>query len=356
MRPVGVAALNAPSRVRGVDLARGLAVLGMLAAHLLVIERFDPTRPGTWVDVVNGRSSILFATLAGVSIALLSAEPGSSGTRPQRGRALSLTRRRLIVRAVLIWLLGVALVATGVPVYVILPAYALLFLLGAALLTLRAQTLWIVAASLAVLMPWVLPVLDAVPVWQAGEPWNLTALVGWHYPFPLWAAFLVAGMAAGRSDLRVAHTDLVLVLAGLSAVVAAAVGASITAHTLSAVPDGGALGGYLQAVLTDAAHSGGLWEVVGSGGERSPSSARACSCAACACRRSSCRSGPSDRCRSPPMWGSSWHGRSGPRWCSATPATSPASVRCSPSGRSFSPPSSAARCGPSSGVAVRSSA
>ena len=161
MRPVGVAALNAPSRVRGVDLARGLAVLGMLAAHLLVIERFDPTRPGTWVDVVNGRSSILFATLAGVSIALLSAEPGSSGTRPQRGRALSLTRRRLIVRAVLIWLLGVALVATGVPVYVILPAYALLFLLGAAVLTLRAQTLWIVAASLAVLMPWVLPVLDA---------------------------------------------------------------------------------------------------------------------------------------------------------------------------------------------------
>lgn len=266
MRPVGVAALNAPSRVRGVDLARGLAVLGMLAAHLLVIERFDPTRPGTWVDVVNGRSSILFATLAGVSIALLSAEPGSSGTRPQRGRALSLTRRRLIVRAVLIWLLGVALVATGVPVYVILPAYALLFLLGAALLTLRAQTLWIVAASLAVLMPWVLPVLDAVPVWQAGEPWNLTALLGWHYPFPLWAAFLVAGMAAGRSDLRVAHTDLVLVLAGLSAVVAAAVGASITAHTLSAVPDGGALGGYLQTVLTDAAHSGGLWEVVGSGG------------------------------------------------------------------------------------------
>ena len=30
MRPVGVAALNAPARVQGVDLARGLAVLGML--------------------------------------------------------------------------------------------------------------------------------------------------------------------------------------------------------------------------------------------------------------------------------------------------------------------------------------
>ena len=41
-----------------------------------------------------------------------------------------------------------ALIATGVPVYVILPAYALLFLFGATLLTLRTPTLWITAAAL----------------------------------------------------------------------------------------------------------------------------------------------------------------------------------------------------------------
>ncbi|WP_447588173.1 heparan-alpha-glucosaminide N-acetyltransferase domain-containing protein [Microbacterium lacticum] len=266
MRPVGVAALNAPARVQGVDLARGLAVLGMLAAHLLTIESFDPTRPETWIDIANGRSSILFATLAGVSIALLSAEPGSGGTRPQTGPALSLTRRRLVVRAVLIWLLGAALITTGVPVYVILPAYALLFLFGATLLTLRTPTLWITAAALAVVMPWVQPVLDALPMWQGESGSDLAALVGWHYPFPLWAAFLLAGMAAGRSDLRSVRTDLGLLLGGLAAVVVAGIGASVTTRALAAAPEGGPLGGYLQTVLTDAAHSGGLWEVIGSGG------------------------------------------------------------------------------------------
>jgi hypothetical protein len=33
---------------------------------LLTIAPFDPADPATWIDVANGRSSILFATLAGV--------------------------------------------------------------------------------------------------------------------------------------------------------------------------------------------------------------------------------------------------------------------------------------------------
>ena len=60
--------LNGPARIGGVDLARGLAVLGMFAAHLLwITEPFDVLEPDTWIAVVSGRSSILFATLAGVS-------------------------------------------------------------------------------------------------------------------------------------------------------------------------------------------------------------------------------------------------------------------------------------------------
>jgi hypothetical protein len=36
----------------------------MFAAHLLVIAHFDAAQPATWVDLVNRRSSILFAMLA----------------------------------------------------------------------------------------------------------------------------------------------------------------------------------------------------------------------------------------------------------------------------------------------------
>ncbi|MGL4255153.1 MAG: acyltransferase, partial [Microbacterium sp.] len=54
------ARLNGPARVTGVDLARGLAVLGMFAAHLLWIrDPFSWTDASTWVAVVEGRSSIL---------------------------------------------------------------------------------------------------------------------------------------------------------------------------------------------------------------------------------------------------------------------------------------------------------
>ena len=118
----------------GVDLARGLAVIGMFAAHLLWIPPFHWADASTWHDVVNGRSSILFATLAGVSIGLVTGR-----TTPLRGTALALARSRLAVRALLVWLLGVALISLEVPVYVILPAYAVLFLLVLPLLRLPAR-------------------------------------------------------------------------------------------------------------------------------------------------------------------------------------------------------------------------
>ena len=124
--------LNGPARIAGVDLARGLAVLGMFAAHLLWIEEpFEWTDASTWVAVVEGRSSILFATLAGVSIGLFTGGP----TPPARGDELTTARLRLVVRGMLLWVIGILLMLTGVPVYVILPAYALLFLLAVPLLS-----------------------------------------------------------------------------------------------------------------------------------------------------------------------------------------------------------------------------
>jgi hypothetical protein len=101
-------------------------------------------------------------------------------------------RQSLAIRGILLWLIGLALIATGVPVYVILPAYALLFLLALPLLRLGSRTLWIVAAVLAFVMPWVQPALDALPLWQ-GETGAILALVlGWHYPVTIWIAFVVA--------------------------------------------------------------------------------------------------------------------------------------------------------------------
>lgn len=248
---------NGPARLHGVDLARALAVFGMLAAHLLTTP--GPLRlsdPSTWIDVVNGRSSILFAVLAGVSIALI-----TGGRMPHGGARLRADRGRLAVRAVVLWVIGLLLTQTGVPIYVILPAYGILFLLALPLLPLSRPVLCAIATGVAVVVPWFLPMLDASPVWDglAGEA--LFATLGWAYPFPLWIAFVVAGMALGRSDLRRASTQALILASGVVLMV--------LAGTVAVVTDAAGwadAGSYGEAVFSSEAHSGGIVEVLSSTG------------------------------------------------------------------------------------------
>lgn len=248
--------LNGRQRVAGVDLARGLAVMGMLAAHLLWLEEFDMTDAATWVGVVEGRSSILFATLAGVSIGLV-----TGGRTPLAPAGMRTARGRLAVRAGLLWLLGVALVATGVPAFVILPAYALLFLLALPLLRLRARALFLLAAGIALLLPFVQVVLDELPLWQTPGGQLLSVFVGWHYPFPVWIAFVLAGLGLARAGITRARMQVGVLAAGVALAVAGyglddAIGADAASGVAS----------YAAAVWTAEPHSTGLLEVIGSGG------------------------------------------------------------------------------------------
>lgn len=254
--PIGRAwaRFDGPGRLVGIDLARGLAVLGMLAAHLLDTDRRLTLDPDTWITLVNGRSSILFATLAGVSIALV-----TGGPRPLPAERRPRAAARLALRGAMLWVIGLLLVATGVPVYVILPAYALLFVLALPFLGMRARGLFVVAGVLALVMPWIQPVLDAAPIWAGRGAAELDAALGWHYPFTVWIAFLLAGMGVGRLDLRRLEVQGALVTAG-GALVLLGYGAALSTAPAAAGNR------YLAAVLTAEDHSSGLWEVIGSGG------------------------------------------------------------------------------------------
>ena len=249
--------LNGPGRIAGVDLARGLAVLGMFAAHLLWIdESFDWTRPDTWIAVVEGRSSILFATLAGVSIGLM-----TGGRMPLPAARMTTARGRLAVRAGLLWVLGILLIATGVPVYVILPAYALMFLLALPLTSLPARVLLPLAGTLALIMPFVQIVLDALPFWSTPAGYAVSLGLGWHYPFTTWIAFVVAGLGVARVGVTRLRVQVWLVIAGAFL---ALVGYGTDAAT--GAPRAAEAASYLGALWTARPHSTGLLEVVGSGG------------------------------------------------------------------------------------------
>ncbi|GAA3622604.1 heparan-alpha-glucosaminide N-acetyltransferase domain-containing protein [Microbacterium awajiense] len=248
--------LTAPGRVAGVDLARGLAVIGMLAAHLLWLEEpvvlFDPS---SWAAVAAGRSSILFATLAGVSMGIV-----SGGATPVRGDSLRRARGRLAVRAGILFALGFVFVALSLPVVVILPAYALMFVVALPFLPLRAPALFAIAAALAVVTPFIHAGLDRLPFARTVVGHDLGLLVGWHYPFLVWIAFVLAGLAVARAGVARLRVQLWM-LAGGSALAVLGYGLGTTGAPRSAEA-----GSYWADVWTARAHSSGLLEVIGSGG------------------------------------------------------------------------------------------
>lgn len=194
-------------RVTGIDLARGIAMIGMLAAHVGPAAG-DGTPIGALMTAAHGRSSILFATLAGISLALM-----SGGSRPPLvGEGRGKQVRRIATRAVLILALGTLLVAIGTPVFVILAYYGVFFLFSLPFLWLRARTLFILAGVLAVVAPITSMLLQS---WQpvqtaveqidrfdpiallSGEGLTQLILTGF-YPAWTWMPFLFVGIGLGR--------------------------------------------------------------------------------------------------------------------------------------------------------------
>ena len=127
-------AIIAPGRVVGLDMARCLALIGMIATHLLA--RFDEQGVTFVHQLTGGRASGLFAVLAGVSLALMSGR-----SVPPQGRERLATSLGLAVRALFIAVLGLLLGDVGSGIAVILTNYGLLFLLGIAFLGLGARSL-----------------------------------------------------------------------------------------------------------------------------------------------------------------------------------------------------------------------
>lgn len=245
--------LNGLDRIAGVDLARGLAIIGMFAAHLLATaDDVVWSDPATWTALVHGRSSILFATLAGVSIGLV-----TGGRAPLARQPMAVARWRLALRAAMLLVLGILLILTAVPVYVILPAYAILFLIALPFTGMPARTVLWTACALAVIMPFIQPLLDALPFWHGPVGAEVDAFIGWHYPFTVWIAFVLAGLGLARAGITRTVVQVRMLVAG---VILAIIGYGLAELPAPAVDD------YWWSVWSAQPHSSGLLEVIGSGG------------------------------------------------------------------------------------------
>lgn len=223
------------SRLVGVDVARGLALLGMVAVHVLPEQRDDGSR--TVVDLLaSGRSAALFAVLAGVGVGL------AYGRRPPVARSAA----ALLIRALVIGAVGLGLGALDSGVAVILAYYAVFFVLLLPWLRAGPRVLLGSAAVVAVAVPFLsFLVRDELPerdrsspeLSDLGDPVQLLSelLLTGYYPAAAWVAYLLLGLGVARLALGRQRTAVRLAVAGA---VLAVGSAALSALLL------GPLGGY----------------------------------------------------------------------------------------------------------------
>lgn len=216
-----------PQRIVGLDAARGAAVIGMIAVHLLPACNEYTGEPTAIWKMCAGNAAALFAVLAGISVAL-----STGANNPHVGIKWRRSCVSLVTRALLTLVIGLALDQLDVDVYNILPYYGVMFLLAVPLTRLRIRHLLELAFLFAFIGPLVVFAtnsrVDYVTILNPNfhnlfeTPLDvvITLFVGGTYPVVTWMTYLCLGMAVCRMNLKWLTTQAQLTVCG--AVIAAA--------------------------------------------------------------------------------------------------------------------------------------
>ncbi|MCQ9370207.1 DUF418 domain-containing protein [Corynebacterium sp. 35RC1] len=170
--------MGSSTRIIGLDVARALAVIGMIAAHLA-------PSTGAVYALTNGFPSAMFAVLAGVSTALMMAKGNAAG-----GTELALARHRLLIRGVVILLLGMLLAAVQTFIAVVLSSIALIILLLGPVTRWRTRNVIVLGLALWVGGAAILGISNA-------SEWYPSGLLGPYPPFA-WLTYGVVGILLYR--------------------------------------------------------------------------------------------------------------------------------------------------------------
>ncbi|MFQ5490564.1 MAG: DUF418 domain-containing protein [Phycisphaerae bacterium] len=196
------------NRIVGYDLARALAVFGMVVVNFKIVmgaERHGPDWLVSLVGLIDGRAAATFVVLAGAGLSLLS----SKGRTQNDSVLLARDRRTLLKRAAFLFVVGS--LYTSIWPADILHFYGV-YLAGAAfLLAAPTRRLWAVAGSLVLAFGVMLFVLDYEKGWDWSNLsyeglWTPVGMVrhvffnGFHPVVP-WLAFVLLGMILGRQNM-----------------------------------------------------------------------------------------------------------------------------------------------------------
>ncbi|CUH47247.1 DUF418 domain-containing protein [Ruegeria atlantica] len=199
-------------RLEALDAARFLAFCGMVLVNFRIAAQVAPGNDwaSILIDALEGRAAALFVILAGIGIGLS-----------------SISASILLRRAAFLFVLG--LINMTVFDADILHFYAMYFVVGAAFLAAPTGGLWLGSVSVMALAVLAVMIFNYDLGWDWDtltytDLWTLPGFLrnlffnGWHPVLP-WAAFLLIGMAIGRSELHTICIRHRLIMWGFGAAV-----------------------------------------------------------------------------------------------------------------------------------------
>ena len=201
-------------RIGGLDIARCFAIFGMFYAHVGPQLGFEGIG-GVLNSLPDGRSSILFALLAGISLSILTGR-----NVPYGGERMRTSRLRIFGRSVALLVIAGILSLFGTPVAIILGCYAAWFITCLPMTRWHSRRLFTVAGSLAILGPVVLNLsiwtLQNLNLWPGSDNngYIMDVFITGMYPGVVYMVYVLAGMGLGRIDLTRKYVQTMLVAAG----------------------------------------------------------------------------------------------------------------------------------------------
>ena len=195
-----------PGRIMGYDVARAIAVIGMIIVNYHNIFLVGRSHHPLWftglASFLQGRAAAVFVMLAGVGITLMSHKAILSGD-PYLSRKI---RRELLKRSIFLFLIGLVFLHWWHSD--ILHFYGIFLSTGALLLFVSGRILWLLiggclgAAALLFTFFEASPTLVQYPT-AANPVFELcdAMLISGQYPMLPWFSFLLAGMWLGRPEI-----------------------------------------------------------------------------------------------------------------------------------------------------------
>jgi len=199
----------AKQRIIGIDVARALAVIGMIIVNFKVV--FGDQGTG-WIksiaSVFDGKAAATFVFLAGVGLALMT----NSAIRNNDMDRLKTAQKRIAKRALFLFVVGISYI-------VIWPAdilhfYGIYMVVVLLLLTLSQRMILVATGSFVLLFPvlmllwnyeagWDFNTLEYLDFWTVEGFMRNLFFNGFHPVIP-WTAFMLFGYWFGKQDL---HND-----------------------------------------------------------------------------------------------------------------------------------------------------